>query len=56
MGGRQDDLGAWVNKARRVHGVAGGRTHNIRDSMQKGAEIMLTEEDQPGLVHTDPWP
>lgn len=42
-----------VNKARRVDGVAGGRTHNIRDSIQKGAEVMHTQEGQPGLVHTD---
>lgn len=58
MGGRQDAVGAWeeVNKARGIGGVSGGRTHNIRDSMQKGAEITRIQEGQPGLVHTDPWP
>lgn len=59
MGGSQDATGGSiykVKKARRVDRVAGGRTHNIRDSMQKGAEVVHTQEGQPGLAHTDSWP
>lgn len=38
------------------HTTDPGRTWIIRESRQKGAEVMHRQEGQPELVHTDSWP